>query len=307
MKLLIINNIKSGYGEASVYDFIRSFSQQDDEIVVRNIIKNSNIETLLKDASNFDVVVAAGDDDVVAKVSYKLANTNIPILTYPSGQWNLIAQNLYIPNEPHSIASLLRDYKTLKFDIGELTIDDKKFGFGCNAGIGYSTKIGKDAMATRKLFGPFAYIGAALNNFKPQFSEFKITLDNKTINTGGVGILILNFSKIGLDLSVTHQNRPRDGKFDIVILKAKTAIRYVPALTAATLDKAIEFPDRSDAIEIHRSSHVKIEAEPKMEIQVDGLSIEQSTPFEANVLKQAVNYIVDQDCYNNYLSQEKQA
>lgn len=305
MRLLIINNIEAGYGEASVYDFIRSFSKADDEIIVRNIVKKSLVKNLLKDANKFDAIVAAGDDDIVAKVSYELSSTNIPILPYPSGQWNLIAQNLYLPTEAHSLAELLRDFKTLKFDIGELTINNKKIGFGCNAGIGYSTKIGKDAMATRKLFGPFAYIGAALNNFKPQFSDFKIELDEKTINTAGIGVLILNFSKIGLDLSVTHQNRPRDGKFDIVILKAKTAIRYVPALTAATLDKAIEFPDRSDAIEIHRSAHVKIEANPKMEIQIDGISIEQSTPLEANVLKQAVNYIVDQDCYNNYLSQEK--
>ena len=155
-------------------------------------------------------------------------------------------------------------------------------------------------MATRKLLGPFAYIGAALTNFKPQYSKFTIQLKHNTIQTEGVGILLLNFSKIGLDLSIAHNNRPRDGKFEVVVLKGKTALRYVPALTAAALDRAIEFPDRSSAIEIHSSSYVKVEAHPSMEIQIDGKTISKNTPFEAKVLKHAVKYVVDDQCLKNY-------
>lgn len=155
-------------------------------------------------------------------------------------------------------------------------------------------------MATRKALGPLAYFGAALTNFKPQLSKFEIKLKDEVIQTEGVGVLLLNFAKIGLDLSVTHNNRPRDGKFEIVILKGKTALKYVPALTAAALDRAIEFPDRSDAIEIHHSSYVKVIADPEMEIQIDGKAISTNTPFEAKVLKHAVKYVVDNECLNNY-------
>lgn len=300
MRLLIINNIESGFGDGSIYDFMRSFSSEGDEIILRNITHQSELSNLLKDAKNFDIVVAAGDDDIVAKVSYSLADSQIPILAYPSGTTNLVAQNLLLPTETHALAKLARECKTLNFDVGELKIQDKVFGFSCNTGAGYGTKISKDAMATRKSLGPFAYFGAALSNFKPQLSKFKIELKDKTIQTEGIGVLLLNFAKIGLDLSVTHQNRPRDGKFDVVILKAKTAFKYVPALTAAALDNAIEFPDRSDAIEIFNSSHVKVYAEPSMEIQIDGKTLGLDTPFEAKVLKHAARYIVDDECINNY-------
>lgn len=155
-------------------------------------------------------------------------------------------------------------------------------------------------MATRKALGPFAYFGAALTNFKPQISKFEIELKDKTINTEGVGVMLLNFAKIGLDLSVTHNNRPRDGKFEVVILKGKTALKYVPALTAAALDRAVEFPDRTDALEIHVSSYVKVNAEPSMEIQIDGKAINANTPFEAKVLKHGVKYVVDDECLENY-------
>lgn len=302
MKLLIINNLNSGYGEGSVYDFMRSFARENDELVVRNVIHTTDMIRHLHDANQYDMVVAAGDDDTISKVSFFLADTQIPILTYPSGTANLIAQNLFLPSEPHALAKLARECKTLNFDVGQLMVGDKKWGFGLNAGAGYITKIGNEAMATRKSLGPLAYVGAALN-IKPQISKFTIELKDRTIHTEGVGVMLLNFAKIGLDLSVTHNNRPRDGKFEVVILKGKTALKYVPALTAAALDRAIEFPDRSDAIEIHKSSYVKVTADPEMEIQIDGKTISTNTPFEAKVLKQAAKYVVDDECLKNY-SQE---
>lgn len=293
MKVLIINNIKSGYGDGSIYDFVRSFSEENDEIVIRNVLHDTNLINLLDDAKNFDLVVGSGGDDTIAKISYFLANSDIPILPYPSGTSNLIAQNLNLPEESHALAKLARECKTDMFDIGEIEVDGKKYGFSCNAGIGYSTKISKQAMATRKTFGPFAYIGAALSNYKPQNSTFEIETDTETIKTEGIGILLLNFAKIGLDLSVTHQNKPKDGKFEIVILKGKTALKYIPALTAAALDNAVEFPDRTDAIEVHHCKNAKISAEPKMEIQLDGKTINLNTPFEARILKHATKYVID--------------
>lgn len=306
MRLLIINNLNSGYGEGSVYDFIRSFAKENDELIVRNVIHTTDMIRHISDARQFDMVVAAGDDDTISKISFFLANSQIPILPYPSGTANLIAQNLFLPSEPHALAKMARERKTMNFDVGQITAGGKKWGFGCNAAAGYITKIGKDAMATRKSLGPFAYLGAALSNYKPQFSKFEIELKNRTIKTEGIGIMLLNFAKIGLDLSVTHNNKPRDGRFEIVVLKAKTALRYVPALSAAALDKAIEFPDRSDALEIYQSSYVKINAEPQMEIQLDGKSINLNTPFEAKILKHAARYVVDDECFKNYATSEKE-
>ncbi len=126
MKLLIINNIASGYGEGSVYDFIRAFARENDEIVVRNVIHTTDMIRHLQDAKDFDMVVAAGDDDTISKISFFLADTQIPILPYPSGTANLIAQNLFLPNEPHALAKMARECKTLNFDVGELTVGGQR-------------------------------------------------------------------------------------------------------------------------------------------------------------------------------------
>lgn len=300
MKLLVINNMQSGFGDGSVYDFIRAFSNEDDEIVIRNVRHTSSVGSKLRDAANFDMVIAAGGDRTVSNVSYSLANTNIPILAHPSGTFNIIATNLMLPNEPHALAKVAKEKKTLKFDLGEITCNGKKFGFGSYAGAGYDAKISKEAKPTKKNLGPLAYIGAAITNFKPTPANFDLELDGKKIKSHGVGIMLMNFAKIGLELSVTHANRPRDGKLDVVILKAKTALSYIPALTAAALDNAIEFPDRSKALEIYQASDIKISADTALELQTDGAPLELKTPFEAHVIKQAATYVLSEEGLETY-------
>ena len=54
MKLLIINNLNSGYGEGSVYDFMRAFARENDELVVRNVIHTTDMIRHLRDADQFD-------------------------------------------------------------------------------------------------------------------------------------------------------------------------------------------------------------------------------------------------------------
>ena len=109
MKLLVINNLASGFGEGSVYDFIRSFARDGDEVCVRSTDGTTDVRDLLGDAEEFDAVVASGGDGTVATVSYRLANTGVPILPFPAGTANLLAANLASPMEPHALAKLVRE------------------------------------------------------------------------------------------------------------------------------------------------------------------------------------------------------
>lgn len=300
MRILVINNIQSGFGDGSIYDFLRAFGQDKDEIVIRDILHTSSVDDLLKDAHDFDLVVAAGGDNTISKVSYCLANTEIPILPYPSGTFNIITMNLCLPTETHALAKIARERKTLNFDIGEIICGKDKIGFASNAGAGYAAKISKEAKTTKRSLGPLAYIGAGITNHRPPVAKFNLTLDNKEIETEGVGILLMNFAKIGLELSVTHANRPRDGKFDVVVLKAKNAFRYIPALTAAALDNAIDFPDRSKALEIYQASSIKVDSDPVLEIQTDGSPRTFTTPFKAQVLPLATKFVVGEETLDTY-------
>ena len=295
MKLLVINNLASGFGEGSVYDFIRSFARDGDEVCVRSTDGTTDVRDLLGDAEAFDAVVASGGDGTVATVSYRLANTGVPILPFPAGTANLLAANLASPMEPHALAKLVREERTLDFDLGEIEVDGHRFGFGIMAGAGYDAAIMHGAVPAKRLLGPMAYFSAALANPLPQTSRFKLDLDGEHVESEGLGILLVNFSKIQFDITVTHENEPRDGVFDVVVLKAQNAFELIPALLAGLLDRGGDFPDRTGSLEIHRAREVRVEADPPMEVQYDGEATNLTTPFTAHIMRRAARFFVSEE------------
>ena len=199
MKLLVLNNLASGYGEGAIYDFVRSFAADGDEVCLRSTDGTTELESLITDARDFDAVIASGGDGTVTATAYSLAGTGIPVMPFPAGTANLLALNLAAPNEPHALAKMLRAGITLDFDMAEIEFraddgESAKKGFGIMAGAGYDAMIMKGAQPSKRLLGPMAYFSAALANPLPPTSKITLTLDSETVEEEGLGILIVNFS-----------------------------------------------------------------------------------------------------------------
>lgn len=126
---------------------------------------------LLKDAKDFDFVVACGGDGTIATISYELRNTNIPILPFPAGTANLLAMNLLSPSEPHALTKLADQANTMLFDLGEIECKDSKVGFTMMAGCGYDQLIMSNARRKKRLLGPIAYFEAALTTLHLKFQS----------------------------------------------------------------------------------------------------------------------------------------
>lgn len=297
MKLLVLSNMLSGLGDGAVFDFVRAFMRDGDEVVVRTSDGTTDIRTFLHDAEDFDVVVASGGDGTIASVAYLLADTGIPLMPFPAGTSNLLSLNLEAPTEIHSLVKTTRDFKTLDFDLGEIEFPDgERRGFTLMAGAGYDAKIMEDAEPGKKLLGPMAYFTSAFANATPQFSEFELTIDGETVRSSGVGVLVINFSRMQFDLTVVHENEPRDGAFDVVVLHTKDAFGLIPALFAAILDRSGDFPDRAGAFEVFRGREVSVAADPPMDMQYDGEVTCRQTPFKARLLPKAARYVVSDEC-----------
>ncbi len=298
MKLLVINNLSSGYGEGAIYDFMRAFAQDGDEICLRSTDGTTDVASLLEDARSFDAVVASGGDGTVAAVCYHLRGTGVPVMPFPAGTANLLILNLRSPVETHPLSLMAREGKQLDFDMGEIEVEGVSYGFSIMAGAGYDADIMKRAKPFKRVWGPMAYFSAAVTNFVPQQSHFTITVDGRTVERDGVCVLAVNFSKIQFDIPVTHDNRPRDGKLDLVVLKAQNALELVPAILAAILDRDGEYPDRGDAMEVFSGREIRVEADPPLEVQYDGETTGAVTPFTARVLDHATRLVVSDDAYD---------
>ena len=297
VKLLVVNNLASGYGEGSVYDFVRALTRDGDEVVIRSTDGTTDLRTFLYDAEDFDAVAAAGGDGTVSAVAYLLADTGIPLLPFPAGTANLLAMNLGLPTEPHALAKVAREMRTMDFDLGEIELSDgERYGFSIMAGAGYDAAIMAGAAAAKKVLGPMAYFTSAFANATPQHARLKVTIDDNVVETDGVGVLIVNFSKIQFDLKVVHENLPRDGIFDVVVFHTKDAFGLIPAFINVVLDRTGDFPDRTDAFELYRGSSVKVEADPPLKVQFDGEVTDTATPFSASMMPRACTFVVGEEC-----------
>lgn len=292
VKLLIINNLASGYQEGAIYDFMRAFTRDGDEVCLRSTDGTTDLREFLSDASSFDLVVASGGDGTVSTVLSLLANSGTPVLPFPAGTANLLALNLALPTEPHALAKLAREGSFLDFDLGEIEVNGERYDFTIMAGAGYDATIMQGAEASKQLLGPMAYFTSAIANPTPQRSRFTIQLDDRTVEAEGIGVLAANFSKIQFDISVARNSSPCDGLLDIVVLPGQTAFDLLPAIGAALLDHA---PDGEEPLQTFRTTQATITADPPLQIQYDGEVIDLSTPFSVRVLPGAARIVLSDE------------
>lgn len=301
MKLLVLDNISSGINDGVIFDFMRKFLEDGDEVVIRSSDGTTDLRTFLGDADAFDVVVVAGGDGTAASVSGMLAQTGIPVLPFPSGTANILGLNLDMPTEPVALAKMTREMKTMDFDLGQIAFPDgTKCDFALMAGAGYDAAIMEGALAGKKMLGSVAYFTSAVANATPQHSKIDLIIDGEEIHSSGVGVLVVNFSKIQFDISLVHENKPRDGLFDVIIMHTKDAFGLIPALLTAILDRSGDFPARTDAFEIHQGAEVFVKADPPLPVQYDGDLIDRTTPFSTKIIPQGVRYVVSDECIKHY-------
>ena len=295
MKLLVINNLASGNTGEGVYEFVRAFAQDGDEVCMRTTDGTTDIAELMADATDFDAVVASGGDGTAAAVNFLLADTGTPVLPFPAGTANLLVNNLALPGEPHALAKVVREGRTLDFDLGRIELPDRQLGFLLIAGAGYDAAIMRGAEPMKPVLGQMAYFSSAAANALTKPSHLTLTLDGQTIERDGMGLLVVNFSQLQYDVSITHVNEPRDGMFDVVVLKAHNAFELIPAVLAALLDRSGDFPDRPESLEIHRAKELRVEADPPLEVQYDGEPTGLTTPFSAHILPHAARLLVSEE------------
>ena len=304
MKLLVINNLSSGFGKAAAYDFVRMFSEAGDEVVIRSIDSSMDFDVVLTDAHAFDAVAVAGGDGTHSSICYLLRNTGIPVLPLPMGTVNLIAMNLCTPEEPYELAQLARHGKRLSFDMGQLEFGSETSGFMMIAGCGYDAKIMTDAKESKPLLGPVSYFKAAFDNPNPQRAHFTIDIDGNTVEANGVCVLILNFSKIQFDITLGPGNWPRDGLLDVLILEAENAWGLIPVALSAALDHTGALLQNIDTLQHFRGKEIRVDADPALYVQYDGEPTSKTTPFMARVLPHATNIIISDYGYDEFGDQK---
>jgi diacylglycerol kinase family enzyme len=310
VRILIVNNLRAGQGDAGLYDYLRHLSLAGAEVTLRALREAGSLDHALRDAEEYDRVVAAGGDGTVSSIAYALRDSGIPIVAYPAGTANLLALNLKLPLDPKGLADTTLAGSTMRVDLGELTceacvkdvaVERRRFprprarqriGFSMMAGAGFDASIVEGARELKSVIGAGAYLVSAMANMEPTFAEIELDLDGRKVETEGSAVILVNFARIQFDLTIAHDSDGTDGLFEVVVIKAKHVTELIPVVLAAWLDHIVDFPDRSQALESYRAKRIEVVTSPPLPLQTDGDLLEGSTPFSGRVLPLAATFIV---------------
>ncbi len=300
MNVLMVTNLRSGFGDSGLYEYVRELGSHRAEVTLRFLNEGADLEHLLRDAGDYARVVAAGGDGTVSAVAYALRGTGIPVLPYPAGTANLLARNLRIPVDPLELAMATIVGRTVTIDLGELSLSPRsgygvrRQGFSIAAGAGFDAQLMEAAQPLKAALGEGAYIIGALQNLAPTVSKFTLTLDGRTVETEGIAVLLMNLAHIQFDIAVAHGVDAQDGLLEVVVLKPASPAGLLPAAWAALLDRLRDHPARP-GLEIHTAAEIDVVAEPRLPLEYDGELIDAMTPFSARVLPRAATFIVSED------------
>lgn len=299
MRILVVVNKNAGGSSSGLYDFVRHVGEAGCEVVLRFVGPGQRIEELLEDFASFDRLVAAGGDGTASAVLYTVRDGGVPVLAFPAGTANLLTSNLGLPLEAPALADIVLNDDPVAFDLAELEWEAdggelQRSGFAIIAGAGYDAAIMETAQPLKQNFGAAAYLMAAVTNLSPAYSRFRLTIDDRVVETDGIAVLLINFGRLQFDVPLT-QASPCDGLLDVAVVRSKNVVGLLPAAVAAVLDRSGDHSDRGSGLDLYSASRVRVEADPPLRMQYDGDVLERSTPFTARVLDRAASLFVGKD------------
>ena len=291
-RVLVIFNPKSGRGESKLPDFLRRLREAGAQVTERELSRDTPLAQQVADVQDFDALVAAGGDGTVSSLAYETRNRGVPLLAFPAGTANLIAQNLDLPTTPAELTTILLAGHAITVDLGEIEVRGEKNGFAMLAGAGADAAMIKGSEELKEKFGVMAYVMSAVKQLNPKQTTFTLTLDGQTRTFEGIGVMVANFGMANYRMPITTDIDPSDGQFTLVLLKAGNLLRLVPNLIDSLRARLnLGDPLFSDNLETLRACEVTVDAADPFPLQYDGEVMEETTPFTARVLPGAARFL----------------
>lgn len=292
-ELLVIRNPRSGQGMTPLDGFLHLLHEEDYGITVRYLSRNLRVQDLLYDASKYHAVIAAGGDGTVSSVAHAMIGLDTPLLAYPAGTANLIAQNLGLIPSVQSLAQTVMDGETLTIDLAEIHLQDQTFGFTMIAGAGLDADMIRESEALKSNFGALAYFMGVFKNLRATEADLLLELDGVAVRTKGMSVLLANFGMVNFGIPIAPGIDPSDGLLSVVVVKGNTPLAIVPKIMDSFVSRmGLKTIPAPEGVEIYTCRSVRIQSDPPLPVQYDGELLDATTPLTARVIPHAVKFLV---------------
>ncbi|GGN28503.1 diacylglycerol/lipid kinase family protein [Deinococcus daejeonensis] len=291
-RVLVVFNPRSGSGDSELPQFIQLLRKDGMDVVERELQKDTPMRDYVTDLDQFTFLVGAGGDGTVSSLAYAARYKNVPMLAFPAGTANLIAQNLDLPQDAAGLAAIIRDGHSLRVDMGEIEVQGEKSGFCMLAGAGADASMIRDSEELKDRFGAMAYVMSAMKQLNPRKTTFHLKIDGQPREFEGIGVMIANFGMANYRLPITSDISPSDGRFTVILMKAGNIMRLLPNLIDSVRAKLnLGDPMFSGNLETIEARTVEVDAAEPFPLQYDGELHVETTPFKARILPGAIRFL----------------
>lgn len=274
--LLVINPTAGSISVDEVSEKARQWSDNQEYTI--EIYKTTGkdddvkIEELLQE-KEFKRIIVAGGDGTITMVASKILNTDMVLGILACGSANGLATSLNIPKnlDDQLDIALHHDAKVMDTLLVNDNFCTHISDIGINAELIYNYEISKAS-------GMLGYAKQSIPTlFKSNYPyEFKITLEDRVIESKGVLLAFANARKYGTNAIINPEGRIDDGSFEVVIFK-RLSIREI----LKTLFKNSQH--REGSMEIYRTQSVSVKCKSPVALQVDGEFIGEFDTFSAEI------------------------
>jgi len=231
-------------------------------------------------------MVAIGGDGTVSEVAGALRGSGIPLGIVPGGSTNIVAMELGIPtNIRRNVDMLFGKHKVIAIDVG--TCGERVFLHMAGAGFDSAFFSLTDPNLKRKV-GWLAYLPAAVRALNRDSFRLSIQTPDTKVEVESPLVLVANgASIINPRFRLTSLIRKDDGLLDVLVITATTPVQLARVFArVATLQL-----ERSPYLIHVRASEVSIDADPSIDVELDGDVVEH-TPVAFKVDPSAITVIV---------------
>lgn len=232
----------------------------------------------------YEIVVAVGGDGSINEVASALVGTDVVLGIIPAGSGNGLAMHLGYGRDIDEAIKKLNTAEVQTIDCGMMN----QRPFINISGVGF------DGLVSNMMKGSHwrGFIPYFLKSVEAGLSytprDCRIELDDKVLNLKCFAISIANGPMYGYNFQIAPDARLDDGLFEVVIMKDAPFWQYFAAVPSMLNSKIYD----ADFVEHYAARRVKITAEGKNYIHLDGEGIQLEGELQYEMKPAALKILV---------------
>lgn len=210
-------------------------------------------------------VVVGGDGTLNEIINGLPESATCPVLHYPTGNANLLAQDLKLPQRLSRVVDLVEQGKTVQADTG--TMNGNRFLMVC--GMGFDARVTEEVKKVRTgKINNLSYVLPFVRAMKTASSSpLKVVVDDGACEAQGKAVVVCNVRNYGGICELAHDAGVDTRCMDVVVLPKENLKSLLTYLTYAKFSRITRI---NGVVYLKAKKNILIQSDEPIPVELDG-------------------------------------